>query len=163
MAGSKVCCERCFIFLRDYLEATNQNRFFLLYLDEYTNLLLDFTRLVSKSSIYGAKARANLYMKSDNVLYYSFLLKVIKANTIQTRFIKEYNYLRCWLVEKNYLKSYNKKNPFEAVDIYLDTTLIKLIDMIYEIHDVHLNPKIETIMIELVEEDDWSEYESISS
>ncbi len=163
MASQKVSCERCFIFMRDYLESSVQNRFFLPHLDEFTNLILDFTRTVSKSALYGAKARANLYMKSNNVLYYSFLLKVIKGNTAQTRFLQDLSYLRHWLVEKNFIKSNNKKNPFEEIDLYLDNTLIRLLDMIYEVHDAHMNPKIETILIEIIEEDDWSEYESISS
>ncbi len=163
MALPKLCCDRCFIYMRDYLEASLINRFFLPHINELTELILDLTRTVSKSALYGAKARANLYMKSNNVLYYSFLLKIIKGTTVQTRFLKEYNYLRCWLVEKNFLKSQNKKDPFEAVDMYLDNNVIRFIDILYELHDAHLNPKLETIMIELVEEDDWSEYESISS
>ena len=151
--------------MRDYLQATIQNKFFMRYLDEYTHLILDFTRYVPKTAIYGAKARANLYMKSTNILYYSFLLKVIKGNTAHTRFEKEFNYLRIWLLEHNFIKSNNKKNPFESIDFYLDTYFIQCLDLLYEVHEAHNNPQqyIQTTMIELVEEDDWTDYLAISS
>lgn len=165
MTIQKMECTKCFIYMRDYLEATIQNKFFTKYLDEFTNLMLDFTRCVPKTAIYGAKARANLYMKSTNVLYYSFLLKVVQANTAHTRFEKEFAYLRIWLLEHNFIKSENKKNPFESIDLYLDTHFIRSLDLLYEIHDAHSNPThyIQTIMIEVVDEDDWTDYLSIST
>ena len=132
-------------------------------MDEFTQFILDFTRCVSQSAIYGAKARANLYMKSTNVLYYSFLLKVIKGTTVHTRFEKEFAYLRIWLLEHNFEKSDNSKNPFEAIDLYLDLYFMRFLDSLYEVHEAHSNPQVQTIFVELVEEDDWSEYEAISS
>lgn len=157
-------CQKCFVFLRDFIESTTKNKYFRQYhLDEFTQYILDFTRCISKSALYGAKARANLYMKSTNILYYSYLLKVIKGTTVHTRFEKEFAYLRVWLVEKNFEKSDSRNKPFENIDIYLDLYFMRFLDCIYDVHEAHSNPQYQTTMIETVEEDDWAEYEAISS
>lgn len=157
-------CPKCFAFLRDYLESCNRSKFFEPYLTDYTQFYLDFTRCISKGSIYGAKARANLYMKPNNALYYSFLLKVIRGTTAHTRFLKEYAYFRQWLLERNFYKSDNRLDPFQSIDIFLETNFIRILDSLYEAHDAHSNPQsiLPTYAIEIVEDDDWAEYDAIS-
>ena len=103
-------------------------------------------------------------MKPNNVLYYSFLLKVIRGTTVHTRFLKEYAYFRQWLLERNFSKSDNRLDPFQSIDIFLETNFIRILDSLYEAHDAHSNPQsiLPIYAIEIVEDDDWADYEAIS-
>ena len=154
----RLTCPKCRGFLRDHIESISKNPYFTPHLDECTDLVLDLTRYITRASIYGGKTRANLYMKSNNQLYYSFVFKVVKGNTIQTRLEKELKYLRLWLLERTFLKSYTKTDPFYTIDAFIDTNLIQILDLVYEVHDAHSTLRV----IEMVEEDDWAEYEAIS-
>lgn len=148
----RLLCSNCKGFLRDHIESISKNPYFTPCLDECTDLILDLTRYITRGSIYGGKMRANLYMKSNNPLYYSFVFKVVKANTIQTQVEKELKYLRIWLLERTFLKSYTKTDAFQAIDIFIETNLIQILDLVYEVHDSHSNLQV----LEIIEEDDWA-------